>query len=433
MPVYILGNNNYLLITSRAALPVFIERKFQCMVDRKNATSFYFVHLAKLNMKSNNIGQLSLTVTAVCLVGFTTSLSANAATLYNVLDVGIAGRTASATGINDLGQVIGIIQLPSGIESFRTSPNSPFNPATDIIPSRSSTGVPTGINNSGQVVGSVFSAGYITPPNGSTLVVRGLFDSPRAINDLGQVTGQDSVIDPNTSSSVFRAVVIATSGSGGPLVDLGTLGGRTSFGNGINNLGQVVGASATANGETHAFRTAANSAINAATDDLGTLGGSSSNARDINDLGQVVGSSTTASGQLHAFLTAANSAINPDTDDLGTLGGNFSIAYSLNESGLVVGDSELADGSDRAFLYDGTELFDLNTLITGDIDLVLTSARGINENGQIAATGFFADTRTSRAFLLTPVPEPASMLGVLAFGAGAGFLRTRAAKQKVKA
>ena len=212
---------------------------------------------------------------------------------------------------------------------------------------------------------------------------------------------------------------------------MGTLGGSNSFGRGINNLGQVVGASETANGQIHGFRTAANSVINVATDDLGTLGGNFSSAIDINDLGQTVGFSTTASGETHAFLTDANSAIDAE-DDLGTLGGNFSIAYSINESGLVVGDSKLADGSDRAFIYDGTELFDLNTLVAGDFDFVLTSARGINENGQIAATGFFADTQTTRAFLLTPVPEPTSMLGVLAFGA-AGFLRTRAAKRKVRA
>ena len=56
--------------------------------------------------------------------------------------------------------------------------------------------------------------------------------------------------------------------------------------------------------------------------------------------------------------------------------------------------------------------------------------------GRLAATGIFGDSGNSRAFLLTPssepVPEPTTMLGALAFSAGAGILRKRAAK-KVKA
>ncbi len=108
-------------------------------------------------MKSNNIGQLSLTVTAVCLVGFTTSLPANAATLYNVLDLGIAGSSTSARGINDLGQVIGRIE--SNRNAFRTTPNSPINLATDIIRTGGSESVVNDINNSGRVIGSVFSGG----------------------------------------------------------------------------------------------------------------------------------------------------------------------------------------------------------------------------------------------------------------------------------
>src|SRR6266480_3354904 len=75
--------------------------------------------------------------------------------------------------------------------------------------------------------------------------------------------------------------------------DLGTLGANFNFNRqatGINNSGQVVG-----NSGSHAFRTAANSAINPATDDLGTLCINQvcsfpTYATGINSSGQVVGS-----------------------------------------------------------------------------------------------------------------------------------------------
>lgn len=400
-------------------------------------------------MKVHRIGSISLALTTVSLIGLNTSLPAAAATFYNVTDLGTFSGIGNsrATGINDLGQVIGESLISFGEidgqpilarQAFRTAPNSPIDITTDNVGGAQGETTAKGINNLGLVVGTVeaatrFTLSYRTSPNGyvsepgSGIGILTAND----INESSQVTGRGLVtFDPNPP--IYHAVRIdEPNNNAASKIDLLTLGGTESAGNAINNLGQVVGSSETANGETRAFRTAANSAINATTDDLGTLGGSSSTAFDINDLGQVVGSSTTASGETHAFLTDANSAIDAD-DDLGTLGGDFSIAYSLNESGLVVGDSQLADGSDRAFIYDGTGLFDLNTLIAGDFDFVLTSARGINEGGQIAATGFFADTQTTRAILLTPVPEPATMLGVLAFGAGAGFLRDRAARQKLK-
>ena len=391
-------------------------------------------------MKLHSISSISLALTAVSFVGLTTSLPASAATLYNVTNLGVARESGDtiATGINDLGQVIGIsIQSLGARESFRTAPNSAINPTTDIVVSLANgESTPNDINNSGEVVGtgipfSRFTTGFLTQPNGSTGVNTLFIGNANAINDSGQVTGRGLVTDPSTTSSIYHAV-LDNPNDGSGFIDLGTLGGTNSDGNGINNLGQVVGSSATASGETHAFRTAPNSVINVATDDLGTLGGSFSRANDINDLGQVVGSSTTASGQSHAFLTGANRVINATTDDLGTLGGNFSFAYSINNSGLVVGESGIAGGGSHAFLYNGTNLLDLNTLIPADSGIVLTSARGINEGRQIAATGFFDNSAGSRAFLLTPVPEPTTMLGVLAFGAGAGFLRKRN-KQKLKA
>ena len=70
--------------------------------------------------------------------------------------------------------------------------------------------------------------------------------------------------------------------------------------------------------------------------DLGTLGEdfSSSSALGINDAGQVVGSSATAAGDRHAFITGPNGK---GLTDLGTLGGDFSQAYGINDAGQVAG------------------------------------------------------------------------------------------------
>jgi probable HAF family extracellular repeat protein len=176
---------------------------------------------------------------------------------------------------------------------------------------------------------------------------------------------------------------------------------------GINNLGQVVGVRGN-----RAYRTAANKPINMATDDLGTLGGRDSVANAINDSGQVVGfSHKTADGMtFHAFRTAANKAINPATDDLGTLGGARSKAYDINKSGQVVGESYLTDGTTtHAFFYSGTgAMQDLNHLIDPAGGWTLIAARGINDSGQIVGYGVNPAGQT-RAFLLTPVPEPSTI------------------------
>jgi probable HAF family extracellular repeat protein len=67
----------------------------------------------------------------------------------------------------------------------------------------------------------------------------------------------------------------------------------------------------------------------------------------VNDSGQVIGASVTAAGETHAFLwTAAGGMV-----DLGTLGGFFSLADGINNSGIVVGLGQLADGEGHATLW----------------------------------------------------------------------------------
>jgi len=122
------------------------------------------------------------------------------------------------------------------------------------------------------------------------------------------------------------------------MTDLGTLGGRTSGPEAINERGDVTGDSVTADGLSHAFLWTASGGMQ----DLGTLpGGGFSSARDINTRGEVIGISDRADGAIHAFLWTASGGM----QDLGTLpGGTGSSASGMNERGQVTGSSFTADG-----------------------------------------------------------------------------------------
>ncbi len=115
--------------------------------------------------------------------------------------------------------------------------------------------------------------------------------------------------------------------------------------------------------------------------DLGTLGGKSSCAMAINESGQVVGYSATASGDSHAFLFS-----NDRMTDLGTLGGKGdSAAYGINDAGQVVGTASTAGGAYHAFLYNGKgPLADLGTTAGCTNSL----ATAINANGQIVGYAY---------------------------------------------
>src|SRR5262249_52569083 len=89
----------------------------------------------------------------------------------------------------------------------------------------------------------------------------------------------------------------------------------------------------------HAFCTAPNSPINPATDDLGTLGGTSSWANGVNASGEVVGSSSTGTEPVnHAFLYS-NHAMH-DLNNLIPAGSNWVIVEgtAINDTGQIVAE-----------------------------------------------------------------------------------------------
>lgn len=353
-------------------------------------------------------------VAVVVVVGSAVA-DARAAVLYAVTDLGpFDWPGVNVTGINASGQVVGSLALPSTsvVRGFRSSPGCPISAATDELGAFDTLPAPSNayaINASGQVVGWADRGGrHYAFRTASNQTINPQTDDLGAgegstaygINDSGQVVGGYGV------GHAFRTGPNATFNAATD--DLGNLGGGSATAQGINKSGQVVGVSTVSASVQHAFRTAPGAVIDRNADDLGTLGGTSSSARAVNDSGQVVGDSQVASGETHAFRTAANAAIDPITDDLGTLGGPLSLARAINGQGDVVGYSKVADQSIHAFLYSGTAMQDLNELIEPASGWMLLDAAGINHTGQIVGRG--SHNGQGRIFLLTPVPEPSTLV-----------------------
>ena len=133
--------------------------------------------------------------------------------------------------------------------------------------------------------------------------------------------------------------------------------------------------------------------------DLGTLGGGTSKGYGINASGQVTGEAVTAGGVFHAFLYTPGSGIT----DLGTLGGGSSTGYAINASGQVTGVAVTAGGTLHAFLYSNHVMRDLNSLIDPALVVYVTldSGKAINDDAWIVANGVDSRSGKTHAYLLS--------------------------------
>lgn len=166
------------------------------------------------------------------------------------------------------------------------------------------------------------------------------------------------------------------------VTDLGTLGGSSSAATAINDHGVIVGDSATANQENHAFIYQ-----NGVMTDLG-VPGSLSHGNGINNQNQIVGTYFVPGGspfQPHAFIYHQGTFT-----DLGTLGGGSSYAYGINDAGQIVGTSDAGSGVGNAFVYQNGSMV---AVPTGNGSNG-SDALAINNHGAVTGRGGIESTLT---------------------------------------
>ncbi|HVO87940.1 MAG TPA: hypothetical protein VMV45_05310 [Casimicrobiaceae bacterium] len=220
---------------------------------------------------------------------------------------------------------------------------------------------------------------YVAVPLGS---LGGASVYGTGINASGQVAGW---ADTDAAGAAHRHAFAYRDGT---LVNLGTLlGGTQSFGYAINDSGQVAGASNASGGaQLHAvvFGAAGIADLDPA------LGATIGNGYGINAAGDVVGAYTRPGGSARAYRYLAASGM---FTDLGTFGGALSQAYAVNVFGDVTGYAHVPSQDAHAFRYDSGGLSDLGTL-GGRVSI----GHGIDASGRVVGEAFLAGDAGPHAF-----------------------------------
>jgi probable HAF family extracellular repeat protein len=328
---------------------------------------------------------------------------------------GGGGPAVSHYTVTDLGYANGVFSINKSGQFLLTTANPQVaSPTlkTYLVSGSSRTEVDTlngtpvtlsALNDAGQLLGTFVPGGAANGASDWFLYTGGmltdltanlntLFPSA-AFNNSGQVALMTQQ-PPRTAQNPIHLMLY----SSGTITDLGNPFGATSGTVvAINDVGQITGTYANAQGAKHGFLYSSGQFT-----DLGTLGGLDVIPSAINNQGQVTGTSDLGNpdvsdiSERHNFLYSNGKMIDiiPNNDRSGD-------PSAMNNLGQVVGSYQgYTQAGIFAFLYTNSMLIDLTSRIPAGSGWTLERATGINDRGQIVGLGLLNGQQ--HAFLLTP-------------------------------
>ena len=336
-------------------------------------------------------------------------IAAAGATNYELIRIEtVPGFDLHVAALNNRGQVVG------SLDSATEHQTHAFVWDNRVVPDLGTFGaaksLATGINDAGDVVGLILTNGarHVFLRRNSEVLDLGVMDqfaklgdegdkyqggpgiiyyAPRvAVNSQGQVAGRLTVESGNQRSFLLNE---------GQTSYFGMLGDGNVFeAEAVNNRRQILGRATQGGGPMRSMLWQEGKLI-----DLGSLAGAASRGAAINDHGTVVGSLTFTNGTSQPFIWN-----NGQVRRLTMGNSQKAVPSAINNAGQIAGSARAADNRSYACLWTADALVDLNDMVKMEPGWRLTSAAAINERGQILARATKAEQR--RDYLLSPMNLP---------------------------